>query len=228
MPETFALRLILRCARDGFMSHHDIQRREHRDVLSDRSARGVGAGERSVAAVIVPHPPHVPVENLSTARSGVFHPASHPGDARDSAPPRGSQKPGTYYLYNNWDFNAAGAVFEKLTGRDIYDALETDLARPIGMQDFDRSLQKKEGDEKISNLPRLSDAFVHSRYGAPRIPDAARGKLERPPVGPQRLGASHHVAGHTFVRYESAIFARVRARQLSRSVLSSWIFPDAT
>ncbi len=93
------------------------------------------------------------IENLITARSGVYHPASYPGDARDSAPPRGSQKPGTYYLYNNWDFNAAGAVFEKLTGRDIYDALETELARPIGMQDFDRSLQKKEGDAKISIYP---------------------------------------------------------------------------
>ena len=28
------------------------------------------------------------VENLITARSGVYHPASYPGDARDSAPPR--------------------------------------------------------------------------------------------------------------------------------------------
>jgi CubicO group peptidase (beta-lactamase class C family) len=93
------------------------------------------------------------IENLITARSGVFHPASYPGDAQDSAPPRGSQKPGTYYLYNNWDFNMAGAVFEKLTGRDIYDALETDLARPIGMQDFDRSRQKKEGDAKRSIYP---------------------------------------------------------------------------
>jgi len=93
------------------------------------------------------------VENLITARSGVYHPASYPGDASDSAPPRGSQKPGTYYLYNNWDFNAAGAVFEKLTGKDIYDALESDLAIPIGMQDFDRSLQKKEGDAKRSIIP---------------------------------------------------------------------------
>jgi len=93
------------------------------------------------------------VENLITDRSGVYHPASYPGDASDSAPPRGSQKPGTYYLYNNWDFNAAGAVFEKLTGKNIYDALESDLAIPIGMQDFDRSLQKKEGDVKRSVIP---------------------------------------------------------------------------
>ena len=86
------------------------------------------------------------VESLIAARSGVYHLASNPGDSTDSAPPRNSQRPGAYYLYNNWDFNAAGAVFEKLTGRDIYDALETDLARPIGMQDFDRARQQKSGD----------------------------------------------------------------------------------
>lgn len=90
------------------------------------------------------------IEHLITARSGVYHQASNPGDNTDSAPPRYSQRPGRYYLYNNWDFNAAGAVFEKLTGRDIYDALETDLARPIGMQDFDRARQQKSGDTNRS------------------------------------------------------------------------------
>jgi len=99
---------------------------------------------------LLPREQQATVENLITARSGVYHPASNSGDNTASAPPRGSQVPGTYYLYNNWDFNAAGAVFEKLTGRDIYDAVETDLARPIGMQDFDRSLQKKSGDAKRS------------------------------------------------------------------------------
>jgi CubicO group peptidase (beta-lactamase class C family) len=33
-----------------------------------------------------------------------------------------------------------------MTGRDIHDALETDIARPIGMQDFNRALQMKTGD----------------------------------------------------------------------------------
>ncbi|MGH9832405.1 MAG: serine hydrolase domain-containing protein [Blastocatellia bacterium] len=90
------------------------------------------------------------VEHLITARSGIYHLASNPGDNTDSAPPRSSQRPGRYYLYNNWDFNAAGAVFEKLTGRNIYDALETDLAKPIGMQDFDRARQRKSGDANRS------------------------------------------------------------------------------
>src|SRR5262245_27972988 len=86
------------------------------------------------------------VEHLIAARSGIYHLASNPGDSTDSAPPRNSQRAGSYYLYNNWDFNAAGAVFEKLTKRDIYDALESDLAKPIGMQDFNRARQRKSGD----------------------------------------------------------------------------------
>jgi N-acyl-D-aspartate/D-glutamate deacylase len=86
------------------------------------------------------------VEDLLGARSGVYHEASYSGDDLASAPPRNSQKRGSYYLYSNWDFNALGTIFEQKTGRDIYDALETDLARPIGMQDFRRDLQKKEGD----------------------------------------------------------------------------------
>jgi len=93
------------------------------------------------------------VEHLITARSGVFHPASNSGDRLAQAPPRGTQKPGTYHLYSNWDFNAAGAAFEKITKRDIFDALETDLARPIGMQDFDRARHKKSGDLTRSQYP---------------------------------------------------------------------------
>ena len=86
------------------------------------------------------------IEDLLAARSGVYHVASYSGDDLKSAPPRNSQKHGTYYLYSNWDFNALGTIFEQEIGRDIYDVLESDLARPIGMQDFRRDLQKKEGD----------------------------------------------------------------------------------
>src|SRR5262245_3390976 len=51
------------------------------------------------------------VADLLGARSGVYHPASNPGDSLADAPPRGSQKPGTYFLYSNWDFNALGTIF---------------------------------------------------------------------------------------------------------------------
>ncbi len=93
------------------------------------------------------------VGDLIAARSGVYHEASNGGDSLADAPPRGSQKPGTYFLYSNWDFNAAGAAFERMTGIDLFDALQRDLAEPIGMQDFVRSEQRKLGDLDASMYP---------------------------------------------------------------------------
>lgn len=93
------------------------------------------------------------VDHLVTARSGVYHPASNGGDNLADAPERGSQEPGSYMLYSNWDFNAAGAVFEQLTGRDIYDEAQAQLATPLGFQDWDRSAQRKSGNLSISRNP---------------------------------------------------------------------------
>ena len=93
------------------------------------------------------------IDHLITARSGIYHPASNSGDSTADAPPRGSQEPGAYMLYNNWDFNCAGYIFEKLTHQNIYDALEQDLAGPLAMQDFDRLRQRKSGDLRRSKYP---------------------------------------------------------------------------
>jgi CubicO group peptidase (beta-lactamase class C family) len=93
------------------------------------------------------------IEHLITARSGVYHPASNAGDNLADAPERGSQEPGTYMLYSNWDFNAAGAVFEQETGVNIYDALEEQLALPLEFEDWDRSAQRKSGDLDVSRNP---------------------------------------------------------------------------
>jgi len=90
------------------------------------------------------------IRDLITARSGVYHAASNDGDDLASAPPRGSQKHGTYMLYSNWDFNAAGTAFELEAGRNIYDALDTDLARPLGMRDFRRESHRRTGDSTKS------------------------------------------------------------------------------
>lgn len=93
------------------------------------------------------------VDHLVTARSGVYHPASNGGDNLADAPERGSQEPGRYMLYSNWDFNAAGAVFEQLTRRDIYDEAQAQLATPLGFQDWDRQAQRKSGNLSISRNP---------------------------------------------------------------------------
>ncbi len=90
------------------------------------------------------------IHHLITSRSGVYHPASNGGDNLADAPERGSQTPGEYFLYNNWDFNAAGAIFEKLTGKNIYDEIEAQLAIPLGFEDWDRSAQRKSGNTERS------------------------------------------------------------------------------
>lgn len=99
---------------------------------------------------LTPEEKQARVRDLLAARSGVFHPASNAGDDLASAPPRGSQPPGSYYLYSNWDFNALGTIFEQVTGRDIYDALDEHLARPLGFRDFDRSQHRRTGNAERS------------------------------------------------------------------------------
>ncbi|CAL79999.1 putative Beta-lactamase [Bradyrhizobium sp. ORS 278] len=80
------------------------------------------------------------VADLIKARSGVYHAALYetPGMAR-RRPPRFSHAPGTFWYYNNWDFNALGTIYEKATAQSIFDAFNLQIARPIGMQDYQPS-----------------------------------------------------------------------------------------
>ena len=131
------------------------------------------------------------VDHLVTARSGVYHPASNGGDNLSEAPPRGSQQPGTYMLYSNWDFNAAGAVFEQLTGRDLYDEAQAQLAIPLRFQDWDRSMHRKSGN--LSDLAQSGVPFLafNPRHGAHRAPDAQRGLVGRGADHLAGVGAAH-------------------------------------
>jgi CubicO group peptidase (beta-lactamase class C family) len=95
------------------------------------------------------------IRHVLAARSGVYL-SSGNANLTDLSPRRGSQAPGTYFQYQNWDFNVAGAIFEKLTKRDIFAALEADLARPIGMQDFDRRRQEKHSALPDSKFPEYA------------------------------------------------------------------------
>jgi CubicO group peptidase (beta-lactamase class C family) len=93
------------------------------------------------------------LKDLIAARSGVYLNGSNSGDFRRYAPKRGSVEPGTHWLYNNWDFNVAGHIFEKETNSNIYDEIESQLAIPLQMEDWDKSLQAKNGNYEISKFP---------------------------------------------------------------------------
>ena len=75
--------------------------------------------------------------DLLRARSGVYHEAARETPAmRAARPTRGSQAPGAFYYYNNWDFNVLGAIFEKLTGQKIFAEFAQRIAAPIRMEDY--------------------------------------------------------------------------------------------
>ena len=100
---------------------------------------------------LLPQEKEATVYDLITARSGVYHPASNPGGIPEGKKyERGATPHGTRFVYNNWDFNVAGTVFTQKTGLDIFDALERDLAKPLGMEDFNRKRHKLTGNAKMS------------------------------------------------------------------------------
>jgi CubicO group peptidase (beta-lactamase class C family) len=77
------------------------------------------------------------VRDLLMARSGIYHPAAYEtGDMRRNRPERGSHAPGTFWFYNNWDFNALGTIYRQQTGEDIFQSFAYRIAAPIGMEDF--------------------------------------------------------------------------------------------
>lgn len=77
------------------------------------------------------------VRDLLEARSGVYHPTVYETKGMKALkPPRGSHAPGTFWYYNNWDFNALGYIYEKATGQKIFYAFYRKIAQPTGMQDF--------------------------------------------------------------------------------------------
>jgi|SRR5262245_43388091 len=95
----------------------------------------LGIGEKGVT--LSPDEKRARVADLLRARSGVYLPAAGENDfMRAGRPARGSHAPGTFWYYNNWDFNALGTIYRQQSGEDIFQALDRRLAKPIGMQEF--------------------------------------------------------------------------------------------
>ena len=77
------------------------------------------------------------VRDLLMSRSGIYHEAAAESEKmKRLRPERGSRPPGTFFYYNNWDFNALGTIFEKTTGENIFRSFKKEIADRIGMEDF--------------------------------------------------------------------------------------------
>jgi CubicO group peptidase (beta-lactamase class C family) len=85
--------------------------------------------------------------DLLMARSGVYHPTGYETEyMKNLKPARHSQGPGTWWCYNNWDFNALGTIFEQLTGRGIFEEFRDRIAAPLGMEDFRYDETRQDGE----------------------------------------------------------------------------------
>jgi CubicO group peptidase (beta-lactamase class C family) len=89
--------------------------------------------------------------DLLKARSGVFHPAAYAG--RTDSRPRGSEGPGRYFAYNNWDFNTSATILMQLTGADVFKAFDQYFGQPLRMEDW-----------------RVSDGYYHYERDKSRYP----------------------------------------------------------
>jgi len=77
------------------------------------------------------------VRDLLKSCSGVYHEAAAEVPSMiETRPERGSHPPGTFYYYNNWDFNALGTIFEQETETEIFEEFKERIADPVGMEDF--------------------------------------------------------------------------------------------
>ena len=97
------------------------------------------------------------IKDLLMARSGIYHPSNDGGDP--IKPERHSKKPGEYFEYNNWDFNALGTIFEQETGINIYDSLDN-LGKQIGFEDYDLEFNKK----KYKDRAKDTTLSIHPPY----------------------------------------------------------------
>jgi hypothetical protein len=55
---------------------------------------------------------------------------------KKSRPLRRSHTHGTFWYYNNWDFNVLGTIFRKKTNKDIFATFKENIADPLHMEDF--------------------------------------------------------------------------------------------
>ena len=97
------------------------------------------------------------VRQLLQARSGVYHAAVYEtGSMSRAKPKRGAHDPGSFWHYNNWDFNVLSTIVNQETGDDFLRLFRTRIAGPLGMEDY------REFDGNYFQDPAVSR---HAAYG---------------------------------------------------------------
>lgn len=144
------------------------------------------------------------VRDLLASRSGVYHVALYEtAGERANRPQRGSHAPGTFWYYNNWDFNALGTIYEHAAGRSIFAAFLADVAQPIGMQDYrpadgryvtgrESSIPAYPFHMSARDLARFGLLYLHGgRWGERQVVPAAWVRESTQPRSETRIGSGY-------------------------------------
>lgn len=124
---------------------------EHGEIDLDRSLDQLGISDKGGLSE---EEKKATIRQLLESRSGVYHESAYETDSEKAKrPARDSHAPGSFWYYNNWDFNTLGTIFQKLTGKTVFAALEQELALPLGFQDFDYPDDTRFIFEPISDHP---------------------------------------------------------------------------
>lgn len=103
----------------------------------NKTLANIGIGDNKVAGGLSDTEKEATIRNLLMAKSGIYLKAAYETAAMAAnRPARYSHAPGTFYYYNNWDFNALGTIFTNRTGKGIDKTFDENIATKIGMQDF--------------------------------------------------------------------------------------------
>jgi CubicO group peptidase (beta-lactamase class C family) len=104
------------------------------------------------------------VIDLLKSKSGVYHAAAaEAASMLKDRPERGSHQPGTFFYYNNWDFNALGTIFEQATEKKIFTAFYQDIAKPIGMKHYKGSFEKIELIKNFEDIPATDGFYQYEK-----------------------------------------------------------------
>jgi len=113
----------------------------HREIKLDATLEQLGIDDNEPS--LTPEEKQARVIDLLKARSGIYHAALYENAAmKAEKPARGSHPPNSFWSYNNWDFNALGTIYERLTQDSVYHGFQTRVADRIGMEDYDFAAQE--------------------------------------------------------------------------------------
>jgi CubicO group peptidase (beta-lactamase class C family) len=131
----------LHSARKSFMSAMYGQAIADGTIDMAKTLRELAVDDTNPA--LSPEEKQATIRDLLMARSGVYHVAQGESPGMSAARPKRFSHPhGTFWYYNNWDFNALGTIFNKLTNKSLFDFLAERIATPLGMEDFKRTEQR--------------------------------------------------------------------------------------